>query len=186
MQIYEKQKINLNEKILKGIRSLGKGLVEHGIFHRSKLKNMTYEQIFQNEYSDMERFRNEMFRIEDPDLRELTRALTNYACAFYKLIQREGVENYKRVLDELDEIYTHLDEKYGSLGNEEKELVEALKNYARYFYRFVNKKGPENFQKVIDFLNKYFFNMDDKYYSELEGKPDDMRKLAEFLNEIKI
>ncbi|MBL7148367.1 MAG: hypothetical protein ISS82_06075 [Nanoarchaeota archaeon] len=182
----EKQKIKLNEKILKGLRLLGKGLVEHGILHRSKLKGVTHEQIFQNEYSDMERFRGEMFRIKDPDLRELTRALTNYACAFYKLIQREGVENYKRVLDDLDEIYEDLDEKYDGLGREEKELVEALKKYHIYFYRFLSKNGSENSQRVIEFLNKFFWEMDNKYYSELEGKSDDMKQLAEYLNEIKI
>lgn len=186
MQMHENQKIKLNEKILKGLRLLGKGLVEHGIFHRSKLKGMTHEQIFQNEYSDMERFRSEMFRIKDLDLRELTRALTNYACAFYKLIQREGVENYKRVLDDLDEIYVNLDEKYNSLGKEEKELVEALKNYGVYFNRFLNRNGSEKSQRVIEFLNKFFWEMDNKYYSELEGKPEDMKQLAEYLNGIKV
>ena len=82
----------------------------------------------------MSRFRKEMNRINDPDIREITEALTNYASAFYKLVQKKGIKNYA---------------------------------------------------KTINFLNKFYFEMDNKYYSELEGKPEDMKELAIYLNTIK-
>ena len=83
----------------------------------------------------MARFQKEMHRIKDPELRELTETLTKYACAFYKLVNKRGINNYK---------------------------------------------------KTIQALNKFFWEMDNKYYEELEGKSDDMKQLAEYLNEIKV
>jgi len=83
----------------------------------------------------MSRFMKEIHRIKDPELRELTETLTKYACAFYKLVNKRGINNYK---------------------------------------------------KTIQALNKFFWEMDNKYYTELEGKPEDMKQLAEYLNEIKV
>ena len=120
-----------NEKMLQGISGLQEGLVEHGIVARSKKKGKTYEETLQKELDDMSRFMKEIRRIEDPELRELTEALTKYACAFYKLVNKRGINNYK---------------------------------------------------KTIQFLNKFFWEMDNKYYTELEGKPEDMKKLALYLN----
>ena len=36
---------------------------------------------------------------------------------------------------------------------------------------------------TINFLNNFYFSMDKKYYSELEGNPQDMKKLVEYLND---
>jgi translation elongation factor P/translation initiation factor 5A len=41
----------------------------------------------------------------------------------------------------------------------------------------------EDYKEVIEEIGKYFQLMDEKYYSELEGSPDDMQDLAEFLND---
>ncbi|MFH1290592.1 MAG: hypothetical protein ABIH92_04240 [Nanoarchaeota archaeon] len=122
-----------NQKMMDGLSGLQSGLVEHGIIDRSKKKNQSFEETLSKELDDMVRFREEMHRIKDPELRELTEALTRYACAFYKLVQKKGIKDYK---------------------------------------------------KTIQFLNKFFWEMDNKYYSELEGKPEDMKKLAIHLNEI--
>ena len=40
--------------------------------------------------------------------------------------------------------------------------------------------------EVIEKINQYFHFMDDKYYSELEGKPDDMKELTELLDKKEI
>ncbi len=120
-----------NQEMLSGLDSLHKGLVEHGILHRSKIKSQTVEQTTHNELSDMDRFLKETHNISDPEMRAVTEALTKYAYAFYNLIQKEGIAKYP---------------------------------------------------KIIQFLNKFYLEMDDKYYSELEGKPDDMKKLAIHLN----
>jgi len=122
-----------NQKMLQGMSGFQNGLVEHGIIDRSEKKKQSFEETMNKELSDMSRFMKEIYRIKNPELRELTEALTSYACAFYKLIRKRGIKNYK---------------------------------------------------STIQFLNKFFWEMDDKYYSELEGKPEDMKKLALHLNAI--
>lgn len=124
-----------NQKMEQGLLGLQAGLVEHGIIDRSKKKSQSYEETLQKELSDMSRFMKEIHKIKDPELRELTETLTKYACAFYKLVNKRGINNYK---------------------------------------------------KTIQDLNKFFWEMDNKYYTELEGKPEDMKQLAEYLNEIKV
>lgn len=124
-----------NQKMVDGLHGFGTGLVEHGIIKRSKDKKQTFRQTIDKELDDMTRFQKEMHRIKDPDIQTLTKALTDYACAFYKIVDKKGIDNYK---------------------------------------------------KTIEFLNKFFWEMDNKYYSELEGQPDDMKKLAEYLNGFKL
>lgn len=123
-----------NQKMVDGLQDFESGLVEHGIINRSKKKNQTFEHTIKKELEDMSRFMKEIPRIEDPHMRELTEALVKYACAFYKLVNKNGIENYKG---------------------------------------------------TISFLNKFFFEMDNKYYSELEGQPEDMKQLALYLNTLK-
>ena len=124
-----------NQKMEQGLSGLQTGLVEHGVINRSKKKNQTHEKTIQKELNDMARFQKEIHRIKDPEIRELTEALTKYASAFYKLVNKRGINNYK---------------------------------------------------KIIQDINKFFWEMDNKYYTELEGKPEDMKQLAEHLNKIKI
>lgn len=65
-------------------------------------------------------------------------------------------------------------------------LTEGIAKYAMGFYLIMRKKNIENYQETIDLIGQYFKSMDDKYYSELEGKPDDMKELIEYLNKIEI
>lgn len=124
-----------NRKMEEGLLGLQSGLVEHGIIDRSKKKNQTHEETLRKELDDMARFQKEIHRIKDPELKELTETLTKYACAFYKLVNKRGINNYK---------------------------------------------------KTIQSLNKFFWEMDNKYYTELEGKPEDMKQLVEYLNGIEV
>lgn len=117
--------------MLEGLNSFHKGLVEHGIIYRSKKKSQPVEQTASNELLDMNRFLEETHNISDPEVRELTEALTKYAYAFYKLVQKRGISKYS---------------------------------------------------EVVQFLNAFYFEMDNKYYSEFEGQPEDMKKLALHLN----
>lgn len=124
-----------NQKMLEGLAAFHEGLVEHGIIERSKIRGQTTSQTIKREFEDMERFLRETNRIADPEVREMTEAITQYARAFYNLIQSRGIENY---------------------------------------------------QQTIRKLNDFYVEMDRKYYSELEGKTEDMKHLAEHLNEIRI
>src|SRR3989344_4484902 len=123
-----------NQEMVEGLSGFHSGLVEHGIVDRSKKKDQSFEETIEKELSDISRFIKEIHNIKDPEMRELTEALTKYACAFYKLIQIKGIKNY---------------------------------------------------EKTISFLNKFYFEMDNKYYTELEGKEDDMKELAVYLNTLK-
>lgn len=124
-----------NQEMLEGLYGFQSGLVEHGIIDRSKKKSQSHEETLKKELDDMARFQKEIHRIKDPELREITEMLTKYACAFYKLVNKRGINNYK---------------------------------------------------KTIQALNKFFWEMDNKYYTEFEGKSEDMKRLAEYLNDVKV
>ena len=50
------------------------------------------------------------------------------------------------------------------------------------FYLIMQKTDIDDYKEVIERIGEYFHFMDDKYYSELEGKEDDMKELLELLN----
>ncbi len=129
-----------NEKMLKSLRDFQEGLVEHGLYERSKETGQTYEERLNKELSDLDRFSGEMDRISDPEMRDITLGLSTFARAFYRLARRNGLDNYEKTA-----------------------------------------------QAVSDF----FVEMDRAYYGErkgkgLQGKPNDMRDLADHLNKISI
>ena len=122
-----------DKNMLEGLKLFHKGLIEHGVIERSKKKNQMTNETINRELEDMERFQKEIHRIENPEIRDLIKKLTEYAYAFYKLLKREGIEKYKELIEKINNIY---------------------------------------------------FEMDNKFYSALEGKPDDMKQLALYLNEL--
>lgn len=65
-------------------------------------------------------------------------------------------------------------------------LTEGLVKYAMGFYLIMRKNDIKDYKEVIDKISDYFFFMDDKYYNELEGKAEDMKELAEFLDKKEI
>ena len=122
-----------NQKMLEGFIALHEGLVEHGLVERSRIRGQSVDQTLQRELSDIDRFLGEIDNLTDPEVRELTEALTNYARAFYKLIEREGIDKYRQ---------------------------------------------------TIRALNQFYVKMDDKFYKDLEGKSGDMKNLVSYLNEV--
>jgi len=50
----------------------------------------------------------------------------------------------------------------------------------------IREKGIENYKETIGKIMNYFHFMDDKYYSELEGKQDDMMNLTKLLDKKEI
>lgn len=65
-------------------------------------------------------------------------------------------------------------------------LTEGIVKYAQGFYLIVREKGIENYKEDIQGMMSYFKAMDSKYYSELEGKPGDMKELIKFLDKTSI
>ncbi|GAI97485.1 unnamed protein product, partial [marine sediment metagenome] len=60
-------------------------------------------------------------------------------------------------------------------------LTEGIVKYAMGFYLIMRKNDIDDYKEVIGRIGEYFHFMDDKYYSELQGKPDDMQELTELL-----
>ena len=69
-------------------------------------------------------------------------------------------------------------------------LTEGIIKYAMGFYLIMRSKGVENiaknYKQIIGEINEYFNSMDNKFYSELEGKPDDMKQLVQYLDKINL
>lgn len=70
--------------------------------------------------------------------------------------------------------------------NAKRILTEGIAKYAMGFYLIMRKNNIEDYKEIVAKIGEYFYHMDDKYYSELEGKPDDMKELAESLDKIEI
>ena len=61
-------------------------------------------------------------------------------------------------------------------------LTEGIVEYAMGFYMIMRKTGIKDYKENILRIMDYFKSMDSKYYGELEGQPEDMRDLTDFLN----
>ena len=70
--------------------------------------------------------------------------------------------------------------------NAKRILTEGIAKYAMGFYLIMRKNNIEDYKEIVRRIGEFFHYMDDKYYSELEGKPDDMKELAESLDKKKI
>ena len=66
-------------------------------------------------------------------------------------------------------------------------LTEGVIKYAMGVYLLLRKGDVKrDYKEVIQDIAKYFQSMDNKFYSELEGKPDDMKQLVQHLNKINL
>ncbi len=65
-----------------------------------------------------------------------------------------------------------------------RKLVEGLTIYAQGVYEVMQRKNVSEYKAVVHNLNGLFTKMDSKYYSELEGKADDMEQLVQYLNTV--
>ncbi|MHA1381116.1 MAG: hypothetical protein ACTSRG_22340 [Candidatus Helarchaeota archaeon] len=62
-------------------------------------------------------------------------------------------------------------------------LTEGIIKYAMGFYLLFKKNDDiEEHEDFLSKINDYFYFMDKKYYSDLEGGDDDMKDLAESLD----
>ncbi len=82
------------------------------------------------------------------------------------------MEDMERLLGELDRIS---DEK-------KRRIVGTLAEHAKAFYELIALVGIYNYKEFVKALSEFYARMDDKYYSELEGKKNGMKRLAEYLD----
>ena len=90
-------------------------------------------------------------------------------------IKRE-ISDMTRILSEIHRID----------DNAKRILTEGIVKYAMGFYLIMRKNNIEDYKEVIEKIGEYFHFMDEKYYSELEGRADDMKELAELLDKKEI
>jgi len=88
--------------------------------------------------------------------------------------------------NELRDMDRFLGETHRIEDPQKREIIEVLTKYAMAFYQLIGTRGIDNSKQVIQGLNALYRNMDSKFYSELEGKSEDMKQLAEYLNSQKI
>lgn len=65
-------------------------------------------------------------------------------------------------------------------------ITEGIVKYAQGVYLIMREKGITDYKETIAKIRDYFHSMDDKFYSELEGKPNDMKDLTKFLDKKEI
>ena len=63
-----------------------------------------------------------------------------------------------------------------------RKVVEGLTTYAQGVYEIMQGQDVSGYKELAQNLNGLFAGMDSKYYSELEGKADDMKQLVQYLN----
>lgn len=63
-----------------------------------------------------------------------------------------------------------------------KKVVEGLTTYAQGVYELMQGQEVSRYKGLVQNLNGLFAGMDSMYYSELEGKPEDMKQLVGYLN----
>ncbi len=64
-------------------------------------------------------------------------------------------------------------------------VIQGLTLYAKGVYGLADVKDIDNYKTFCQSLSRLFYGMDNKFYKELEGQSDDMKKLIGFLNESK-
>ncbi len=84
---------------------------------------------------------------------------------------------------ELQDMDRFLQETQAIENPELRNMITSLTNYARSFYQLIEKRGFSEHPQTLKSLLTVYEKMDRKYYTELEGKPDDMKELVAYLNE---
>ena len=89
---------------------------------------------------------------------------------------RREISDMSRLLMEIDRID----------DSAKRMLTEGMVKYALGFYLLVRKSGIKSAGILNNDIIEYFRYMDDVYYASLEGKSEDMRELADLLNEKRV
>lgn len=100
--------------------------------------------------------------------------------------KKKGQSAEQTLESELSDMDRFLGEACRIQDPQKREVVVALTSYAKVFYRLIGTRGIGSYQQVVQGLNAFYRGMDNKFYSELEGRSDDMVQLTEYLNSQKI
>ena len=114
-------------------------------------------------------------------LNAFNEGLVEHGLKFRSEKNNETIE--QAIKREISDMTRLLSEIHRIDDNAKRILTEGIAKYAMGFYLLMRKNNIEEYKEIIGKISEYFRFMDDKYYSELDGKPDDMKELAELLDE---
>ncbi|MBU4308383.1 MAG: hypothetical protein KJ566_01145 [Nanoarchaeota archaeon] len=114
----------------------------------------------------------------------LTEGLVEHGLVYRCKKNRETIE--QGIKREISDMARLIPELHRIDDSAKRILTEGIVKYAQGFYMLTRKTGIENYKENIGKIMNYFKFMDEKYYGELEGQPDDMKDLTKFLNEKEI
>ena len=117
-------------------------------------------------------------------LRDFTEGLVEHGLVFKSKKNRETIE--QAIRREISDMTRLLSETPNLEDSLKRNMTEGLVQYVMYFFLLIRKNDIKNYKEVVNSLVIYFKEMDDKYYSELEGKSNDMEKIIFHLNKIDI
>ena len=113
-------------------------------------------------------------------LKAFNEGLIEYGLQYRSQLNGETIDQaIKRELADMSRLLLEVE---GLDDSSKRVMTEGLVKYAMGFYLLIRKCGIDNSDEAIERISKYFEGMDGKYYSELEGKADDMEQLIEHLN----
>ena len=117
-------------------------------------------------------------------LNEFNEGLVEHGLLFNSKKNNESIE--QAIRREISDMARLLTETHRIDDSAKRLMTEGLVQYVMYFFMLMRKKNIEEYKDIVKNIGEYFKKMDDKYYSDFNGKPEDMRAIVEFLNEIKI
>ena len=117
-------------------------------------------------------------------LNEFNEGLVEHGLLFNSKKNNESIE--QAIRREISDMTRLLTETHRIDDSAKRLMTEGLVQYVMYFFMLMRKKNIEEYKDVVKNIGEYFKKMDDKYYSDFNGKPEDMRAIVEFLNEIKL
>jgi hypothetical protein len=100
--------------------------------------------------------------------------------------RKRGLTKERTLECELKDMERLLGELNRISDGKKRRIVGTLAEHAKAFYELIALVGIENYKEVVRMLNDFYAKMDEKYYSELEGQKDGMKKLAEYLDSQKL
>jgi ribosomal protein S6 len=110
--------------------------------------------------------------------------LVEHGLKFRSEINNETID--QAIKREISDMTKFLSEIHIIDDNAKRILTEGIVKYAMGFYLIMRKNSIGEYKEVVEKINEYFHFMDDKYYSELEGKADDMKELTKLLDKKQI
>lgn len=117
-------------------------------------------------------------------LKAFNEGLVEHGLNYRSKLNNETIE--QGIKREISDMTRLLQELHNIDDSAKRVITEGITKYCMGFYLLARKNDLEKYPELIEKISRYFFEMDDKYYSELEGNTDDMQRLVEHLNNIEI